>query len=296
MSLPLYRQKELNFINVKMLNSSKIEGLRYLAELGLTRTQSNLYLSLMLHGDADARLLAFWTSLPRTEVYRSLSELQEKGLVDKIVDSPLKLSVVPPSIGLQTVIDRKFNDAQRMQTTLKKFTREFEGKQKYEKENNYKITLIGGRERIIAHIKQQHDNAKSSVDVISFLPRWLQIANECLDSYKRSSERGVKFRIIVRLPNDQQGIFANILEAHSNKNTLVKTIVGPQRVNTAIYDREQTSFSYYPDKSISGSPMILTNHPCLVELSLNSFEQIWNSPQCVRLVNDALQKREQDTV
>jgi sugar-specific transcriptional regulator TrmB len=268
---------DLDFFKVKSLCPSKIEGLRYLTELGLTRTQANLYLSLMLYGEADARLLASLTSLPRTEVYRSLNELQEKGLVDKILDAPLKFSAVPPSIGLQGVIDAKFNEIVQMQDVLKEFEQEYKSNQERRNEKEYKIRIIDGRKRIMAKIKEQHDNAKSTIDIVTFLPRFLKIAYDCEENYRKASERGVKYRIIIGLPNENIDLPDDIKKSHLNKNTLIKTVVGPQRINTTIFDREQTSFSFYPDKPIMESPMIVTNHPFIVEFSLNSFEQMWKS-------------------
>jgi len=270
-----------NFSEVKSLSPIKTERLRYLMELGLTRTQAILYLNLSLNGESDVRLLAHRTSLPRTEIYRALSELQEKGFVDKEVGSPLKFSAVPPSLCLQDVINHKYNQIKEMEKNLKKFTNEFNIQQGQEKDDDFKITIIEGRERIISKIKQQHDSARSTVDIVSFLPRFLVIAQECLSNYRKACKRGVQYRIILGLPPNQQSLSESLPEkikrAHSNKNTKIKTTVGVQKVNSATFDGKQTSFSYYPDRLITQSPLILTNHPCLVEFAQNSFEKMWDS-------------------
>ena len=246
-------------------------------ELGLTRIQAILYLNLILYGEADAHLIAFWTSLPRTEIYRTLDELQQKGLVDRELSSPLKFMGVPPFIGLQAIIDQKSTEIGKMQKNLKKFTMEFQVKQEQQKEKDYKITIIENRKRIITKIKQQHDNAKFSVDVVSFLPRFLQILNESQDNYKKAVARGVKYRLIIGLQNEKQDLPDDVLKTHNNKNTVIKTMIGARQVNSAIFDREHASFSYFPDRPITESPYVLTNNPCLVEFALNSFEQMWNS-------------------
>lgn len=266
-----------DFIQAKTLRWSKNDGIQYLMKLGLTRIQASLYLNLLLKGKADAHLLSYWASLPRTEVYRSLNELQQNGLVDREVSSPLKFSAVTPSLGLQALIDRKSNEIGQMQKTLKEFLREFENRQEQENEQDYKITIIEGRKRIMAKIKQQHENARFTVDIASFLPRFLQIANELQDHYKKAVARGVKYRLIIALPDERQVIPVNILEAHNNKNTVMKTVIGSPKINSAIFDRQHASFSYYPDRSITESPYVVTNHPCIVEFAHDSFEQRWNS-------------------
>jgi sugar-specific transcriptional regulator TrmB len=267
----------VNLIDVKSSFWSKTDGIRYLMELGLSRIQANLYFSLIVNGRTDARVLASLTNTPRTEVYRALNELQEKGLVDRELGPTLKFSAVAPSLGLQAVIDSKIEETNRMQKALDVFSREFKIKQEKEKENDFKITIIEGRKRIMSQIKQQHDSVKHTVDILSFLPRFVQVANETLDNYIRATERGVKYRIIVGLPDEKQTLPDDIFESHKNKNTVLKTMVGFRRVNSSIFDQERASFSYYPDRPITESPYVLTNHPCLVEFAQNSFDQMWNS-------------------
>jgi sugar-specific transcriptional regulator TrmB len=206
-----------------------------------------------------------------------LNELQENGLVDKELGSPLKFTAVPPSQGLQAFIDNKLQDINLMQENLKNFSFEFENNQMQDPEKEYKITSIEGKRRIISKIKQQHDSAKLSVDIISFLPRFLYIANRCMENYNKAIERGVKYRIIIGVPNDSQDLPREIIEAHKNENTKIKRIVGSLRINTVIFDQEQMNFSYYPDRLISESPLIVTNHPCLVGFAVDSFQRTWDS-------------------
>jgi sugar-specific transcriptional regulator TrmB len=246
-------------------------------QLGLTRIQANIYLNLLLNGKAEARNIAYWASAPRTEVYRALNELQENGLVDRELGCPLKFTAVPPSLGLQAFIDNKLQNINQMQKNLKNFSDEFESNTEPNPEREYKIISIEGKKRIIAKIKQQHDTAKSSIDIITFLPRFLYIANQCMDNYSRAVARGVKYRIILGMPNDTQDLPPEIKKAHNNENTTVKKIVGSPQVNSAVFDGEQMNFSYYPDRRIVESPLILTNHPCLVGFALNSFQRTWDS-------------------
>jgi hypothetical protein len=98
-----------------------------------------------------------------------------------------------------------------------------------------------------------------------------------MENYNKAVERGVKYRIILGMPNDSQDLPLEIKEAHNNKNTIIKKFVGCLQVNSAIYDQKEVSFSYYPDRLIVKSPLILTNHPCLVGFALNSFERTWDS-------------------
>jgi sugar-specific transcriptional regulator TrmB len=264
-------------LDTKTLRFTKTEGLQYLIQLGLTRMQANIYLNLLLNGKAEARIIAHWASSPRTEVYRALNELQENGLVDRELGCPLKFTAVPPALGLQAFIDNQRHNINQMQKNLKNFSTKFESNQQPNPEREYKITSIEGKRRIIAQIKQQHDAAKSSVDIISSLPRFLYIAYQCMDNYHSAVERGVKYRIILVVPNDSQDLPPKMKKAHNNEKTVIKKFVGCLQQNSVIFDREQMNFSYYPNRRIADSPLMLTNHPCLVGFALDSFQRTWDS-------------------
>lgn len=269
-------QNSENEMNAKIPPFTKNEGLQYLIQIGLTRLQAKVYLNLLLYGKAEARIIAYWASAPRTEVYRALNELQENGLVDRELGNPLKFTAVPPSIGLQVFIDRKLHAINQQQRILEKFSLEVNCSQENTQEREYKIISIEGKRRIIEKIKQQNDDARSSVDIVSYLPRFLHIANHCMENYNQAIKRGVKYRIILGIPNNSQDLPPEIKKAHNNENTTIKKIAGCLRLNSAIYDKKQINFSYYPDRNILESPLIITNHPCIVGFALNSFQKMWD--------------------
>ncbi len=70
------------------------ESIGLLTQLGFNITQAKLYLALSKLGEADARTLSKEANVPRPEVYRTLDELQKKGLVEK--ESPHHTGLKPP--------------------------------------------------------------------------------------------------------------------------------------------------------------------------------------------------------
>jgi hypothetical protein len=42
---------------------------------------------------------------------------------------------------------------------------------------------MDGRKRIVQKIKEQHNKVQYTVDIITILPRWIQILDECLEEY-----------------------------------------------------------------------------------------------------------------
>ena len=253
------------------------KDLKLLIELGFPKNQAILYLTLLTNGRTDARTLSLLTNLHRTEVYRSLGELERKGLADREVGLPLKFVAVSPSLGLQNALEMKMNEVEMTGRKTAEFIKNFSPKEDFEDSSQYPIKIIDGRKRILQQIKQQHDEAKDTIEIISILPRWLQIMEECLDNYINALERGVCYRIIVGLWDSNNNLpqaINRLLEMHNFK---LKTIVLPQTINSAIFDGKEVTFNYYPLKTIGNSPLIITKHPSLIDLSKGYFEAVWSS-------------------
>jgi sugar-specific transcriptional regulator TrmB len=253
------------------------QGLKLLLELGLTRNQASLYLTLLSVKKSDARKLSLSTGIQRTEVYRCLSELELKGLVDRKIGLPIEFTPVAPSVGLQHALEAKISATENTERKTIEFIRNFQTLENVEDNNSYEIKVINGRKRIVDKIKKQHDGAKATVEILSALPRWLQIIDECLVNYRNALDRGVLYRVIIALPCSNYVFPETVLSLLKHKSFRLKKIVVPQSVNSAMFDYKEVTFNYYPEKSLGSSPLIITNHPSFIELSKGYFQSLWTS-------------------
>ena len=69
--------------------SVKEEQISILEELGLTATQAKIYLSLAKSKSLTAHAIANIAKIARPDVYRILPMLEEAGLVERVIASPL---------------------------------------------------------------------------------------------------------------------------------------------------------------------------------------------------------------
>lgn len=76
-------------------------------QLGFNRLQAEVYVALLSLGQATGKALSQHSKVARQEVYRILKELQEKGLVEKIIVMPTKFKALPIEDCLRTLIERK---------------------------------------------------------------------------------------------------------------------------------------------------------------------------------------------
>jgi HTH-type transcriptional regulator, sugar sensing transcriptional regulator len=257
--------------------SVKEEEVHILTKLGFTQTQIKLYLTLLRMGNANGRTLAEQAKVPRSIVYRALDELQKKGLVEKEISQPYTFSATPIQNGLQMLIDQKYEECKKIRKETEKFLRKTKSSQDTSfGDQEFKLLMIDRKERIIQRMRQQHDNAKLKVDILSTPQRWLQILHDCVLNYEKTLSRGVQYRVVLdscKLDIDHQ---KNIQVLLSKPNFHLR-LRCPLGVNAAIFDGKEASFCFYPSRPLTESPIVWTNHPSFLAMFQSYFENIWES-------------------
>jgi sugar-specific transcriptional regulator TrmB len=252
------------------------ENAQFLVQIGFTEAQAKLYLALLRAGKTDAKTLQKLTKAPRPVVYRTLNELQEKGLVETEIATPHSFRATPIHLAMKIIVKQKMKDYRETENKTEEFLRKFQPpKEETAREEEYRFTILDGKERIIQKMKQQHDSTHFSIDILSTLPRWLQIIEECFENYKKALSRGVKYRVIVEKADSEVSLSKNVQALLANPNFKLKVTSDSRQTNSAIFDRKEATFNYYPSKSLGESPLILTNHPSFMAMCQDHFETIW---------------------
>ena len=101
--------------------------------------------------------------------------------------------------------------------------------------------VIDGRKRILHKIKEQHDKVQHTVDIITILPRWLQILDECLEDYQNAVERGVEYRLIIGLLKDISDLPKSVNQLIGKPNFKIKPSASIQQINSAVFDRKEAT-------------------------------------------------------
>ena len=258
---------------------------KFLCEIGFTKTQAKIYLTLLKLGKANARTLSRDTNIPRTEVYGTLNELQKKGLVEKeVTATPYKFKATPLEFGLQIIMTQKFQQFKEFQIKTKEFLRENQScglniQQKHE----YNLTMIEGKQRLMQIFKRQHDEVQKNVGVLSTLQRWTQILDCCFENYGKALERGVKYRVVIEKPVDKGNFPENVQALLAKPNFELRLSVSPLRTNGAIFDDKEAVISFFPSRFLAESPFLLTNHPSFISMCQDQFDKVWKSAREYRM-------------
>lgn len=255
--------------------------IEFLIQAGFTATQAKLYLSLLKLGRTDAKKLSNYAKVPRQATYRTLSELQEKGICERIVAMPQEYEATPIQDGLSIILNEKANEYSRMLQKAKDFLLKVNiAKEKTAGEDEFKISFVEGKETLLKRHRILHDNVQSSVCCCSALQRWAQITQDIFPNVKNALDRGVKIRFVLEKPKGKINLSKEVKSILEHPNLQLKWTANQLKLNAAIFDRKEAFFCFYPSKSFSESPMMVwTNHPSLLISFLDHFENVWDNAQ-----------------
>ena len=252
------------------------DPLNLLLEAGFTKTQATLYLTLLSLGKSDAKTLYKQVTLPRQGIYRVLDELLKKGVIEKIIASPLKyeaISLRELLSNLQTKTNEYKKTLERAQFIIEKYE---QNSPKQNLDEEYQISIVEGRETIIGRCRLAHSSAQHSVCCCSTFQRCIHVGQEINETIQKALDRGVKYQTVIERPLGEINLTKEAKSLMENDNFKVKIIDRPLKANTVIFDESLSSFNFYPSKAIGESPMIWTNHPSILSSFQETFNNLWN--------------------
>jgi sugar-specific transcriptional regulator TrmB len=254
----------------------KLEDIQLLTQIGLTNTQAKLYMALLKLEEADGRTLSKKANVPRQEVYRTLRELQEKGLVEKEITTPYTFRASPLEYGLQILMMQRLEQFKEIQEKTKKFLRKNQSCPiERPQEQEYKFIMVEGKERLLQVIKVEHTNVQQSVDILSTLSRWLYILDSCFENYEKALARKVKYRVVIEKPRGKIDFPENVKTLLAQPSFELRLSHTPLKNNAAIFDQKEATLNLFPPRSLAESPIIWTNNPSFISMAQDHFNRVW---------------------
>ena len=172
-----------------MNNGERIETLM---ELGFTLNQARAYLALALVGPAGAKELAEASSITRQDVYRVMVTLEEKGLAEKLLSTPIVYKALPIEQVIKSLLARKVGEHKDLQRRTRRLVVDVQSKHsaKTVLEEESQFTIIPSREAIIQHLFAALSKSSSSLEVVTSSERFSSAITSLLQGVReRHSKR-----------------------------------------------------------------------------------------------------------
>jgi sugar-specific transcriptional regulator TrmB len=258
-----------------------------LTEFGLTKTQANVYLTVVRLGLASFSQISKNSKVRREEVYRVLPVLEEMGLAERVLGNPIKVRATPVEEALPMLIERLRDDTNRKVTALEAVTVEFLKNQKRNEilplvENGGShLTLISQWNAVNHRGVAMVSGSQKEVNLITSIYNADLGFNDFSDALKQAAKKGVSIRIITEAVEDQKNVHDLINNYRLPKNRInFKYSIHPS-IHYMIADQKEAMLSTMAAAHGAESPYLWTNEENLVGILQTNFEQMWHSSSSV---------------
>lgn len=260
-----------------MLTDEKVQTL---VSAGLTSHQAKVLLTIVQAGKADAKTISKTTGLDRSNVYKTILELQKLGIIVKLVQTPNQYISIPMEQILSTMLKEKRMEYQRIQ-----------------KKSQRLIQQLADREGGIAPVQEEYlmvipgnlpfcnkwantvKNIQTSMDIVACErrePKDMPV----LESYAPLLKRGVRARwIFDRSEHDNKEFMLRVKQFQSlfeYPNFSVRFSFSPLRPFMAIKDTNLAVICLDPTSLFKHSRTLWTNNPSIVTAVQQRFDTLWN--------------------
>jgi sugar-specific transcriptional regulator TrmB len=259
--------------------SNQEENVQTLNGLGLTRCQAKVYLTLTSLGRADVKTIWKNSGVARQEIYRTLDELQKKGVVIKVIAAPTQYEPVPIEDGTTILLDLKAHEYCEAEARTKKLLQRLKApNEKQIPEDEGKCIMVSGAAAVSRFLKSYADVQRSYYNILSWeaLCRALNMWESWFKTLSEKLEKGIKIRIITSKPENEDGALTKIRTLKKKGDINVKYLSQTPPLTFAIFDDKEAIFAIQQKLIPSDSANIWTNNKSLVRIVQMCFEKYWH--------------------
>lgn len=165
-----------------------------LEEFGLSKYESNAYLTLISKGTTSASDLAYYSAIPRTKIYSVLLKLAKKRLVILSRSKPITCTAIGPENAFNSILQKQINKVDTMNTIIDNL-KEINLNSKYNTVDE-KIYHHINVDNNFTKINQLFDNVKSSIKIMVDCDG-MNILTKCKKQLIMSIKKDILIQIIV---------------------------------------------------------------------------------------------------
>lgn len=247
-----------------------------LTELGLTARQAKVYLVLAERQSLTAKETALISKLARQDVYQVLTELQQRGLIEKQIKTPTEFAAIPIQNACSILLEQRTKDISQLHQKAEELISEHrkDGKLKPYL-TGPKIFLIPDGEAFKAKILRGVESARTSIDIVSTSKNAPQGFFFLFEALQKAAKKGVKIRCLtegIALQKPQFNSFRPLLK---NPFFEIRTIPSKFKNRFCVYDKKKLSIVLFRAKAFGKSSLLWTECESLVDAYSEHYEMLW---------------------
>jgi sugar-specific transcriptional regulator TrmB len=253
------------------------ETVQTLVNLGLTVLQAKVYLALVKSGTSTGRTTAKTAKVASQDIYRVLTELQEKGLIEKIIAKPNKYRPILLEEGLSMLLQRRNKQTAELKKAAFVMFKTFQSSGEREDKNETgDFVLIPEKEPIENRFIRVWETAQTSVDLVNDEREAMIMREKHYELTVKAHKRGVKIRELLIKTRGGGGGLKRRPEFQSSY------LHFPSPAKVVIKDNTEVFISTTYEVSTLKQPYLWSNNPIIVQVIQQWYDIMWekSSREC----------------
>jgi sugar-specific transcriptional regulator TrmB len=253
------------------------ESIQTLVKLGLSASQAKIYLNLVVVRSASVNAISKASEVDRGETYRVMSRLMDLGLVEKMVDSPIRFKAIPIQEGISILFDRRNQENMELQKQAQKILEAtIMNCDEVIDEGEPRITLIPAGDHLANLLSEKLGWIEESYNSVTFVNQFERFLTDNYGVCEKLLARGVKLRFIVENQEAKDYSSKSLLSLLSNPNFSV-IFVSSIPACMAIYDDREVRISVSRKVNLSDAPMFFSDNSVFLAIVQSSFDALWSA-------------------
>ena len=255
------------------------EDISTLTELGLTVSQAKIYLSLAKAKNLTAQAISTTSKVARPDVYRVLVQLNEDGLVERIISKPQEFHAISVEKCVSKLIQRRIIKTEELAQKALKLIEDLKHDTANEEPNEkFEFIVIPNKDALYAKTEKMLSNTQERICFMGLTKRifsWLSNYSPILEE---ALVRKVDCRMIMPQPETKHSL-APLKTLEKYSNFVLRLISGSPKAVFSVWDRKEALISTSTVDTQFPVPTLWSNNKGIVDLSQDYFEFLWQKAE-----------------
>ena len=249
-----------------------------LIQLGLTGLESKIYVNLCNYGKLSTKEISKLAKIAQSDVYRVTKRLQQKGLVEKIIEKPVSYKPIPFEMGSKFLLERRQAEHEELLQKIKRLNKQLKEKSvdKTSSSDDSNFLMIPKRENIVKKIAEAIERSEKKVDlVLSWKRLHRGMTVTFIESSKKAWSKGVQFRIIAEAPQDESAQKKAVKFCRLSPKCNIRFLPNHPKTVIGLYDEAEVFVIVNPREDLFDSPALWSNNQSLITAIQEYFDHLW---------------------
>lgn len=260
------------------------ESVITLTELGLSSTQAKVYLTLVKAANLTAHAISRGSGVARPDVYRVLAQLEEAGVVERIISKPIEFRAISIDECVSTLMKQRLEKTAELSHKVQVLAQNFRRKDTDEKlDEKFQFTLLPERAAVYAKAEKMLSNVQESICLLGLTRRMIAWLSNYSPMLEKALARKVNCKMIMPKPETPQDLEEPMKTMWKYPTFALRLIPKSPTAGFSIWDKKEILITTSAVDTSTPAPTLWSNNKSLVDLAQDYFEYLWMNAVKIRL-------------